>query len=308
MSYAIEPEFKKHTGQYNASCPICKEGRSLGKKKRLWYYPNTNTFHCFNCDKTWSALNWIKNATGMSYEEIQMEISSNDTSLDVLRKETNTTNTFKRRELPDLPYDSINIFDPIQQIYYKNSKDFKASLDCIDKRRLSTAVNKSPNLFISLTDPIHANRLCIPFYDRNKKIVFYQTRALDNTEPRYLGKAGYEKTVFGIDRVDSNLPYIFLFEGPIDSMFVRNGVGVAGISLTKTQSIQLVEFPFHTRVWVLDNSLHDSTAKVKVKELLEKGEKVFKWSIGTKYKDFNQWCCTENLDEIPYQEILDNCY
>ena len=116
MNYAIEPEFKKHNGQYNAACPICKEGKSLGKKKRLWYYPNTNTFHCFNCNKTWSAINWIKAASGMSYEDIQFEISTNDLSIDIT-KINKDVSSFKRKDLPDLPYDSINIFDEVQQKY-----------------------------------------------------------------------------------------------------------------------------------------------------------------------------------------------
>jgi hypothetical protein len=305
MSYSIEPEFKKHENRYNAACPVCKEGKSLGKKKRLWYYPHSNTFHCFNCNQTWSALNWIKKITGMSYEDIQIDLSENDFSLDVFRKE-NGISIFKRRELPDLPYDSINLFDPIQEKYYSKSKPFQDALICIKDRRLDTAINKSPNLFISLTDVIHANRLCIPFYDRNKKVVFYQTRALDKSEPRYLGKAGYEKTVFGIDRVDIDIPYIFIFEGPIDSMFVKNGVAVAGISLTKTQATQLAEFPFHKRIWVLDNPKHDETAKDKIEELREKKENVFNWSIGSGYKDFNDWACRENFDGVPYQDITKN--
>jgi hypothetical protein len=307
MSYSIEPEFKKHNRQYNAACPVCKEGKSLGKKKRLWYYPDTSTFHCFNCNQTWSALNWIKTITGMSYEDVQMDLSSNDFSVDVFRKE-NGVSLFKRKELPDLPYDSINIFDELQQKYYSKSKDFINALEYAKARRLDTAVNKSTNLFISLTDATHSNRLCIPFYDRNRKVVFYQTRSLDKTEPRYLGKSGYDKTVFGIDRVDPNIPYIFLFEGPIDSMFVKNGVGVAGICLTKTQSIQLAEFPLHKRIWVLDNQIHDETAKDKVIELREKGENVFNWGIGTGFKDFNEWAVFEDLDEIDYQKIIDNCY
>jgi hypothetical protein len=304
MSYAIEPEFKKHNGQYNAGCPICKEGKSLGKKKRLWYYPNTNTFHCFNCNRTWSSLNWIKTTTGMSYEDIQLEISTSDLSIDISKKPTELA--YKRKDLPDLPYDSINIFDTVQQNYFSKNKYFATALEYAKCRRLHTAINRSPNLFISLTDAIHVNRLCIPFYDRNKKVVFYQTRALDKSEPRYLGKSGYEKTVFGIDRVDVDIPYIFLFEGPVDSMFVKNGVGVAGISLTKTQANQLAEFPFHKRIWVLDNPQHDDTAKDKVKELTNKGETVFNWNVGCGYKDFNDWATFEDLDEIPYQKILDN--
>ena len=307
MTYAIEPEFKKHTGQYNAACPVCKEGKSLGKKKRLWYYPKTNTFHCFNCNRTWSALNWIKQITGMSFEEIQYEISANDFSVDVLVKEENFSIS-KRKNIPDLPYDSINLFDETQKNFYIKNVFFKKALQYIKDRRLDTAVNKSPNLFISLTDTIHQNRLCIPFYDRNKKVCFYQTRALDNAEPRYLGKVGYEKTVFGIDRIDVNIPYIFIFEGPIDSMFVKNGVAVAGISLTKTQSIQLAEFPFHQRIWVLDNPSHDSTAKDKIKELLKKNETIFSWKIGSSYKDFNAWAMFEDLDEINYESIVKNVW
>ena len=306
MSYSIEPEFKKHNGQYNASCPLCKEGKSLGRKKRLWYYPNTNTFHCFNCNETWSALNWIKKTTGMSYEDIQLEINSDDISVDVFKKE-NITTVYKRKTIPDLPYDSINIFDEVQQQYYKNNKYFSEALTYVKNRKLDTLVNKSPNLFISLTDSTHANRLCIPFYDRNRKVTFYQTRALDRSEPRYLGKSGYEKTVFGIDRVNVDIPYIFLFEGPIDSMCVKNAVGVAGISLTKTQSDQLAEFPFHKRIWVLDNPNHDDTAKEKMKEILMNNESIFSWKKGTGYKDFNEWCIFEDLNEIDYQVILDNC-
>ena len=302
MSYAIEPEFKKHTGQYNAACPICKEGKSLGKKKRLWYYTKTNTFHCFNCNKTWSALNWIKATTGMTFEEIQIEISSNDFSVDVTKKDN--FNVITRRELPDLPYDSINIFDSVQQQYYSKNKYFLAAYQYAKERRLDTAINKSPNLFVSLTDITHKNRLCIPFYDRNKKVVFYQTRAMDKTEPKYLGKSGYEKTIFGIDRVDPDIPYIFLFEGPIDAMFVKNGVAVAGINLTKTQSTQLAEFPFHKRIWILDNPSFDDTARNKMKELTKKGETLFNWSFARNYKDFNEMAVFDDLDEIDYNKII----
>jgi len=304
MNFGIEPEFRKHNGQYNAGCPICKEGKSLGKKKRLWYYPKTNTFHCFNCNETWSALNWVKKVTGMSYEDVQLDISTNNYSVDIYKNKNNSS--FKKRELPDLPYDSINLFDEIQQRYYGNNKHFQNALDYAKDRRLDTAINKSPNLFISLTDFNHSNRLCIPFYDRNKKIVFYQTRALDSSEPRYLGKSGYDKTVFGIDRVDTDIPYIFLFEGPIDAMFVKNGVAIGGIQPTATQYDQLAEFPFHKKIWVLDNPSYDETAKDKSIELRQKNEDVFSWGIGKGYKDFNEWAVFEDLDEIPYEKILEN--
>jgi len=304
MQYAIEPEFKKFTNQYNAACPICREGKSLGRKKRLFYYTATNTFHCFNCNKTWSSLSWIKQTTGMSDEDIQMELYTNEFSTDVMKIQPNKT--FKRKELPDLPFDSINLFDDVQVKYYSTNKFFNIALQYIKDRKLDTAINKSANLFISLTDKCHANRLCIPFYNTNKKIVFYQTRCLDKSEPRYLGKAGYDKSVFGIERVDPEIPYIFIFEGPIDSMFVKNGVAVAGINLTSIQKTQLNEFPFHKRIWVLDNPAHDSTAMDKMKQLLEDNQTIFNWKIGSNFKDFNEWAIFEDLNEIDYQKIINN--
>ena len=65
-AYAHDPSYRKHDSTYNAGCPVCKEGKSLGKKKRLFYYPESNTFHCFNCSKTWSAYSWITNVCNLT--------------------------------------------------------------------------------------------------------------------------------------------------------------------------------------------------------------------------------------------------
>lgn len=306
-SHSIDPTFRKHDGTYNAGCPVCREGKSLGKKKRLFYYPNSSTFHCFNCSKTWSSFSWIKQVSGLTKDEIDQEIIGSDSSVDIFKKQKIVPISKKRQEM-DLPYDSINLFDETQSNYYSKDINFKNVLKYIKERRLDVAINKPTSLFVSFKDFLHKNRLCIPFYDRNKKIIFYQTRALDNSNPRYLGKEGYEKSVFNIDNVDINLPYIFIFEGPIDSMFVKNGVSVAGLTLSDTQLTQLSEFPFHKKVWVLDNPRFDDASKEKTKKLLMQGETLFKWPPSMSYKDFNEMIMFEDITEIDYKTILDNLY
>lgn len=306
-SFSIDPSFRKHDGTYNAGCPICREGKSLGKKKRLFYYPNTGTMHCFNCSKTWSSSSWITQVSGLTKDELQQEIINNESSTDVFKQQKIVPITKKRKEM-DLPFDSINIFDETQKNFYSNNRDFNLALRYIKERRLDNAINKPAALFISFKDFIHKNRLCIPFFDRNNKIIFYQTRCLDNSNPRYLGKEGSEKSVFNIDRVDINLPYIFIFEGPIDSMFVKNGVSVAGLTLTDTQLTQLSEFPFHKRIWILDNPRFDDASKEKTKKLLLEGETLFKWTDSMSYKDFNEMIMFEDINEIDYKIILDNLY
>jgi len=303
---AGEPSFRKFDGNYNASCPICREGKSWLKKKRLFFYPSTSSFYCFNCNKSWNAWRWITESSGLTREEIEIEAFNGNTSTDV----TDHIGLVKqiRKEKPNLPHDSVNLSDLQQQKFYRSSNHFNNALEYLKSRKLDVAINRSVNFYISLTDHFHKNRLCIPYFDRNRKIVFYQTRSLDGSEPRYLNKIGYDKTVFGIDRVDSELDKIFLFEGPIDAMFVKNGVSLAGLSLTNTQEKQLSEFPFHDKIWVLDNPRIDKASKEKLFSLLSTKQKVFRWPLDKPYKDFNEWAVKEGINEIPIDFILNSLY
>jgi hypothetical protein len=304
-TYAGAPSYNKFTKVYCGSCPVCREGKSWLKKKRLFFYPTTNSFYCFNCTKSWNSYTWLYAVTGMTKEEIHAEVRSGDSSRDI-SQEINKKKTFNRQSML-LPHDSINLNELQQRSYYGSNVYVKAALGYIERRKLNTAVNRNPAYYISLTDNFHSNRLCIPYYDTDKKIVFYQTRSLDGTEPRYLNKVGCDKTLFGIERIDPNLDYIFLFEGPIDAMMVKNGVAVAGLTLTESQKRQLAQFPFHQKIWVLDNPKMDKAASDNTKKITIEGEKVFRW-LDKPYKDFNEWAVAENLNEIDYNIIIENLY
>ena len=299
------PSYNRHTKAYNASCPVCREGKSWLKKKRLFYYPDTNSFYCFNCTKSWNSYTWLYQVTGMTKEEIFAEVHSGSFSRDISSEISNNKKPYISSMV--LPHDSINLLDNQQQIFYGTDKNFQRALEYISIRKLDTAINKSRSYFISLTDNFHRNRLCIPYYDFNGKIVFYQTRALDGIEPRYLGKFGSDKSLFGIDRLDTEIDALFLFEGALDAIFVRNGLGVAGLTLTDTQNTQLQNFPFHKRIWVLDNPKFDQAAKENITKLLLNRECVFKWP-DVPFKDFNDWAVADNLTEIDYKFVLQNLY
>lgn len=307
-TYAGEPTFRKFDGIYNASCNICREGKSWLKKKRLYFYPLTNSFYCFHCGdgKSWNALTYIEKSSGMSREEIELEAQIGENSIDITS--SNVSSKLTKKEKPILPHDSINLNDLQQQKYFETNSYFQKTLEYITQRRLNTAINRCKSYYTSLTDSFHKNRLCIPYYDSSGKIIFYQTRSIDGTEPRYLNKVGYDKSIFNINQIDTSLDYIFLFEGPIDAMFVKNGVSLAGLNLTNTQERQLNEFPFHEKIWILDNPNKDSAAKDKVFQLLKTKQKVFRWPSNSPYKDFNEWAVKEGVNEIPYSFIVDSLY
>jgi hypothetical protein len=157
--------------------------------------------------------------------------------------------------------------------------------------------------------------LIIPYYHQGK-IVWYQSRQLiDDGTPKYLSKVGSDRTLYNIDEIDPNIPYIFMFEGAIDSMFVKNGTCLSGITeegdftMTHTQQIQLMRYPFHKIVWVIDSPYHDKAARNKTKSLFNKGEMIFNWpeTLGQTCKDFNDIIMKSNTKkEITHNFIMRN--
>jgi hypothetical protein len=307
FAYAGDPVYNKYTNIYNGSCCICREGKSWLKKKRLYFYPDTSSFYCFNCCQSWNAYNWISEVAGQTKEEIETEAFTGEFTRDITDT-VDRPNNKKAKTLSILPIDSINIEDPQQSNFYSINPFFEKSIDYIKSRKIDKAVNRNPNYYISLTDMMHKNRLCIPYYNLDNKISFYQTRALDGSEPRYLNKIGCDKTVFGVERIDTDIPYIFIFEGPIDAMFVKNGVALAGLTMTDAQHTQLNAFPFHEKIWVLDNPKKDTASKENIVKLIQQKQKVFKWPAENLYKDFNEWAVKENLVEITKETILKSLY
>ena len=312
--YAGYPKYKKLTNVYEAGCPICREGKSWGKKRRLYYVVKDNYIFCHNCGWAGSPVKWIQEVTGKNYLEIIDECKSFSTFIVPTEKKNKD---IEEKAPPSLPGDCINLYDKSQYSFYINEPMVKRAVDICKERKLFTAVNRPKSLWFCRNDFVHKNRIIIPFYE-NKNIVFYQSRKLEgnkkDTKPKYLSKVGSDKTVFNINNVNDDLGYMFIFEGPIDSFFVKNGVAVGGISkgrscFTKRQEQQLQQKPFHKRIWVLDNQYQDQTAKEKTHSLLSMGESCFIWPEELKnFKDFNDICQKVNRDKISSRFIVSNSY
>lgn len=299
---------RKHTGIYEGGCPICREGKSWGNKRRCFYIPKFDNIHCKNCHQSWNPKHWIHLVSGKSYfeiveeskefEYIPIELLNRDDLSQYINTET-------------LPMDSINLNDKQQLVFYKDNEIVKECLRFIRKRRLNKAINKPDSFYISLKDYTHKNRLCIPFENDKNEIEFYQTRTIIKSNddlPKYLGKTGADKTVFGANRISEDFDYIFIFEGPIDSMFVKNGVAIAGVDITLKQKQILNQYPFHQKIWVMDNQHVDKTALEVTMKLIEKGETVFIWPKMTSVKDINDICIRKKLNEFSANIIVKNSF
>lgn len=305
-SYCKRPLYKKYQNIFNAECPVCKEGRSAGRSRRLFFFPLKNYLYCHNCSKSWTPFEWVREVTSLSVLEILKRNKNPISSVTLKFSVTNNINSSQQLVLEDLPAESIDLTDGSQLSFYQTNRYVNLALEYCKKRRLFTAINSCNKFFISLKDTVHKNRLVIPFYSENK-IVCYQTRSLtDKQLPKYLTKFG-EKEVFGISNVKSEIPYIFIFEGPIDSMFVQNGVALASLTATEHQNNQLNSFIGYELIYVFDNDKNNSQTSSKVEKFIKEGKKVFIWPKEfVSFKDFNEVCCSLQLDEIPWKFVVRN--
>lgn len=322
--YGYGVQHLKSNGTFHCSCPICMEGKSFGKKKRCWYIPAKNLIYCHNCGWSSRPAKWIMEVGNLTYNDIQEELKSGEYTIINLDKKKYNEIDFDgliQRDETLLPTDPIDLGNNLQLEYYKNNSVVQKALLYIKNRRLDSAINRPDSFYVSLNDDIHRNRIVIPFCDTSGKIIFYQSRSFgashnDKLEKvKYLGKKNFQKSIFGIERIDHNIREIFIFEGPLDACFVKNGVAVAGINpsaesnfndLQKEQLRPLVEN--HDFIWVLDSQWIDEAARQKTAELLNRGESVFMWpeSIGKQFKDFNDLCVAVKKNEVPIEAIRNN--
>ncbi len=309
------PKTNRFNGTYQCSCPICREGKSLGKKRRCYYVPENDNIYCHNCGWSGKPYKWIKEVSGKSDFEIIEEIKEFTGDEEVVDTEFQ-----KKFVASTLPTDCINLYDTKQLEYYKGNDIVRICEQFITNRCIDKAVNKPDTLYLSLKDKVHKNRLIIPFFNERNDIEFYQSRTLlpkDNaTKPKYLSKIGADKTLFNINRVDPSHDTVYIFEGPINAFFTKNSVAVAGITegkgtFTPRQQQQVDgALRFYNKIWVLDSQWIDNASLKKTEYLLKNGQKVFVWpeKFGTKFKDFNDIAIACKIGEISWDFIQKNTF
>ena len=309
------PSYNKYTNVYNGSCPFCKEGKSYGKKTRFFYIPKKELAYCHNCGYSKKAFNFVLDATGKPFNEVINQIKSLESSdVPVIEEKKEAKPVSK-----SLPDDCINLTDKNQLEFHKNNPIVSICLNFLKDRKLDIAINKPTTFYLSLTDKVHKNRLILPFYDTNGDIIFYQTRTLLEKDsfqkPKYLSKVGAEKSLYGIHNLDLFHDYVYIFEGPIDSYFIKNGLAVCGIqedsnrTFNDLQQKQIAQLTTFKKIWCLDNQWNDNASLKKSFSLVDNGEQVFIWPEMFKhYKDLNEVCIKFNLYSINPELVTKNTY
>ena len=286
--------------KFNFKCNVCGDGH---RKRRGYLVFDTSRdliyYKCFNegdCDaagdgNTWHASKWLKYTDPNLYQAYRAELKE-------MRLRNLGRVKFKKQEskekAPEPPKPKTDLekefdsFLPIKKCpdcLKEPVKNF-----CLDRMIPKDRIKE----FRVAVNGKYRGRIIIPAFDENHKLIYFQARALLGQTPKYLNSvAPRENVVYGLDRVDKNKPVIVL-EGPIDSMFVENGVATMGCSYSKEVQEKLDKL---NCLYLMDN---DRAGNSKSRELLNDGHKVFLWSkflgancVDEKTKDLNEYVVTK---------------
>ena len=283
----LPPGYVRVGNKINLRCPLCGDSKKSLTKKRGWLYLQNASYYCFNCGTGMSGINFLKVISGSSYEEIKREYtrlflkSGISTSLSsIWQKPDDEPSLFEMKSV--IKQEWKNSLSDKATSYLKNRKVLEAPF--LQEPLYSTYAKKSGNEYI-----------LIPWIVNGVE-AYYQLNDFQRlTSMKYIFPKDMKKLMYGIDNIDISFPYIFLFEGVFDSVFVKNGIATGTKAVTAYQLKLIKErFPYHQLVISFDND----AAGIESMEKLIQGNnefKYFKWfDTNTKAKDINELVLSSN--------------
>jgi hypothetical protein len=298
---------KVNAGKYRFRCNVCGDSptKKYAKRAAIILSDKGGLPHwvvtCFRpecelCGNPISAAKWLNMKFPDLYDELKNEIKSISGDSAETKKliESKKEEAFIRQKIREKKIikeqkekedKDWKEFQNFKSIRYKCNLSILAKKYC-ENRKIPLNVIKK---FMICEEGRFKNRLIIPFYNKENKIIFWQGRTLlKDCEPKYLNSSIVNKPLYNIDFIDINKP-IIVFEGPIDSLFVENAVATTGANIS-ANSIDFLD-NLKEVYYIFDNDLAGASA---TKKYIEKDKNCFLWfkflsdfKLSKKIKDFN---------------------
>jgi hypothetical protein len=131
------------------------------------------------------------------------------------------------------------------------------------------------------------DRLIIPLLDENNEMFGFQGRSLNpKSKLRYISIMMNEKMpkLWGLHKVNTNLRF-YVFEGPIDAMFISNSIASCGGKLIT--DLGAVKGNLDNATIVYDNQPRNKEVVDAMLTAVSKGFKICVWPSSEKSKDIN---------------------
>lgn len=295
--------FKRKSGVlWNFRCPICGDSETNKSKTRGYIYAKRGEylFHCHNCNDTKSFKNFLKLIDPNLHNEFVLE-SLKEKGLhkpqDAIPEVKMAAPKFRKAS------------DPLKSLKKISSMTNHPAKRYVVQRQIPTPYHAKlfycskfkswvntfmPNKFHDTT--IDEPRLIIPFMNDNGEMIGLQGRSFNPDDTlRYITLMvddNYPR-LYGMDAIDTR-DKIYVFEGPIDSMFIPNSIASAGGDIVRELPKLGVDKPQYTVVY--DNEPRNKDTIKKIEHAIAAGYEVCIWPDTISKKDINDMVKAEIKD------------
>ena len=313
MSGRLQRFKRKSQNLWNFRCPVCGDSENNRSKARGYIYVRNSKyiFHCHNCDETMSINKFIKHVDPHLYNEYLreslMENGQHNPSEAQEFALKMKAPIFIKDNAPLRMLKKISQLDANHpaKMYVVNRKiptPYHAKLFYCTK--FKAWVNSFiPDKFndITLDEP----RLIMPFINKDGVMFGLQGRSFKaNDALRYITIMVDESQprLYGLDVLDLTKRK-YVFEGPIDSMFIPNAIASAGGDIMRELSLLAVDKTGYTVVY--DNEPRNPHTVKKMANAIRAGYSVCIWPPSILEKDINDMVIKRIFkhDYVPTEKI-----
>lgn len=315
----------KRDNVFTCRCPFCGDSQKDLKKKRGYIYSLNNSlrYFCHNCAANHSFYNFIELIDPFLFDQYRVELFTEKYGTTYIQKQKpeevfeppkiDIAKQLKERKslesifysictpISDLPPDNpaVKYFNERKIPKIQSSRVFYID-DTLKLKKLD------PNLDIKFGE----ERLVLPFFDKNNKLLGLTCRSLNKkSKLRYMMVNLTDATqVFGLDKINPSKT-IYAVEGPIDSLFLPNSIAVSGTAFGKIDSIlkELNIAPDQV-VLVIDNQPRNKEVTAIQSKLIDMGYTVVVWDIDDSLgKDINDLIIKSNFSIKEVHQIIKRC-
>lgn len=310
LSSRLERFNRVNANTYKFRCPICGDSQKDKRKTRGYVYARKGSlkFFCHNCNASMGLPWFIKTLDPTLHTEYLKERMLENGHKDETQEFANKMKTpvfVKTTGLKDLKKVSQLSHDhPVKEYVAKRLIPTDTHYKLFLSMKFKTWVNSMiPDKFddIDKDEP----RLIIPFLDKDKNLFGFQGRSFRNTGIRYITIMLNEDQpkIFGLDTMDDSKD-IYVVEGPLDSLFLPNGIASAGGDLiTPLQQLDVQKDRF---VVVYDNEPRNKHTVKHIEKAIDNGYRVCIWPTTLEQKDINDMVLA-GYTTNKVKEIIDEC-
>ena len=300
LSPRLDKFTRKNSNLWNFRCPICGDSQKNKSKARGFIYQVKQDlfYKCHNCSFGTTFANLLKRIDANLYKEYLLEKYKEGETASGFRPTTcvpTPKNILPKKTISLKSFAELNDDHPAKILFKKRKipKEHWRELYFAPQffkfsQRMTQTVSKIIN---------DHPRMIIPFYDENDELFAFQGRAFGSEQPKYLTTILNKKIkkIFGLNRANFNKP-LHVVEGPIDSLFIQNGIAVAqgDLRIPKYKSNSIL---------IPDNEPRNKEICKNIEKYLKQDYKVVLWPKEIESKDINQMVLSGmSTDEI--QQII----